>query len=74
MCGRFAIVQYFLTAKKLTHRGLQSGTKSVQTLSTQRHFPRFTDTVCSKREKKKAFPHPTPLDNVVTMVKQPNFV
>ena len=61
-------------SKKLTRKGLQSGTKSVQTLWTQRHSLRFADTMCSKREKKKAFPHPTPLDNVVTMVKQPNFV
>ena len=60
-------------SKKLTHKGLQSGTKLVQGLCTQRHFLRFTDTMCSKRKKKKAFPHLTPLDNVVTMVKQPNF-
>lgn len=41
--------------KKLTHKGLQSGTKSVQTLCTQRHFLRFTDTMCSKRKKRKPF-------------------
>ena len=38
-----------------------------------RHFA-LNDTMCFKKEKKKAFPHPTPLDNVVTMVKQPNFL
>ena len=38
-----------------------------------RHFA-LNDTMCFKKEKKKAFPHPTPRDNVVTMVKQPNFL
>ena len=45
MCVRFAIVFILSYSKNLTHKGLQSGTKSVQTLCTQRHFSRFTDTM-----------------------------
>ena len=61
-------------SKNLHIKAYNRETKLVQTLCTQRHFSRFTDTMCFKKEKKKAFPHPTPLDNVVTMVKQPNFL